>query len=46
VGHAIAFETWRSLVRDEGLSQKEAVELMMAAVTAAGCGGRLGPAAG
>jgi AcrR family transcriptional regulator len=46
VGHAIAFETWRSLVRDEGLSQKEAVELMMAAVTAAWRGRRLGPAAG
>ncbi len=28
VGHAISFATWRSLVRDQGLSRSEAVELM------------------
>ncbi|HVO54591.1 MAG TPA: helix-turn-helix domain-containing protein [Solirubrobacterales bacterium] len=30
IGHALAFETWRSLVREQGLSQEEAVELMVA----------------
>lgn len=28
VGHALAFETWRSLVRDQDLSVHEAIELM------------------
>ncbi len=28
VGHALAFHTWRSLVREQGLGQEEAVELM------------------
>jgi len=28
IGHALAFTTWRSLVREQGLSQKRAVELM------------------
>lgn len=28
VGHAIAFTTWRSLVREQGCSQEEAVDLM------------------
>ena len=28
VGHAVSFATWRSLVRDQGLSQAEAVDLM------------------
>lgn len=28
VGHAVAFETWRSLVREQGLSREEAVDLM------------------
>jgi AcrR family transcriptional regulator len=27
IGHALAFSTWRSLVREQGLSQAEAVEL-------------------
>jgi len=27
IGHAVAFSTWRSLVREQGLSQAEAVEL-------------------
>jgi AcrR family transcriptional regulator len=29
VGHALAFSTWRSLVREQGLSREDAVELMM-----------------
>lgn len=32
VGHAISFETWRSLVRQQGLSDEEAVELMVCLV--------------
>ncbi len=28
IGHALAFATWRSLTRDEGLSNEEAAELM------------------
>ncbi|MEZ5078561.1 MAG: helix-turn-helix domain-containing protein [Solirubrobacterales bacterium] len=36
VGHAIAFATWRSLVREQELSEAEAVELMLATVAAAG----------
>jgi AcrR family transcriptional regulator len=28
VGHALAFETWRSLVREQRLSQADAIELM------------------
>jgi hypothetical protein len=28
VGHALAFATWRSLAREQGLAQAEAVELM------------------
>ncbi len=34
IGHALAFDTWRSLVRDQGLSTAEAIE-MMAALAAA-----------
>jgi hypothetical protein len=37
VGHALAFETWRSLVRKHGLSVRAASELMEALV------GRVGP---
>lgn len=29
VGHALGFATWRSLVREQGLSRDEAVELMV-----------------
>lgn len=32
IGHAIAFTTWRSLIRDQGLDDLQAVELMMAMV--------------
>lgn len=29
IGHALAFETWRSLVRTEGLGRKQAVDAML-----------------
>jgi AcrR family transcriptional regulator len=29
IGHALVFPTWRSLVRDQGLTDKQAVELML-----------------
>jgi hypothetical protein len=35
VGHALAFETWRSLVRREGLAPSRAVRLMLALVASA-----------
>jgi AcrR family transcriptional regulator len=35
VGHALAFETWRSLVRDQDLAPFEAVELMATLVAPA-----------
>jgi AcrR family transcriptional regulator len=35
IGHAIAFSTWRSLVREQGLGAGEAAELMCALVQAA-----------
>jgi AcrR family transcriptional regulator len=38
IGHALAFPTWRSLVREQGLSQEEAVELMCGTVAAADSG--------
>ncbi len=37
-GHATAFSTWRSLVRDEGLSDEQAVELMAGLVARASLG--------
>jgi AcrR family transcriptional regulator len=36
VGHALAFPTWRSLTREQGLSEADAVRLMAALVEAAG----------
>jgi AcrR family transcriptional regulator len=36
VGHAVAFSTWQSLTRDQGLEDDEAVVLMAAMVEAAG----------
>jgi AcrR family transcriptional regulator len=36
VGHALAFETWRSLVSHHGISRSEAIELMAALAAAAG----------
>jgi AcrR family transcriptional regulator len=35
IGHAISFRTWRSLARDQGLSDAEAEDVMAAAVEAA-----------
>jgi AcrR family transcriptional regulator len=35
IGHAVAFETWRSLVRGQGLSRADAVTLMAGLVSAA-----------
>ncbi len=32
VGHAVAFSTWRSLVREQGLDEAQAVEAMVALV--------------
>ena len=40
IGHALAFATWRSLVRDEGLADSQASDLMCRLVAcAAGCDG-------
>jgi AcrR family transcriptional regulator len=36
LGHAIAFSTWKSLVREQGLSDAEAVTLVSALVTGGG----------
>ena len=33
IGHALSFETWRSLVREQGLGERDAVELMTELVT-------------
>ena len=35
VGHALAYETWRSLTRHQGMSQAETIELMEALAAAA-----------
>jgi AcrR family transcriptional regulator len=35
IGHGLAFATWRSLVRDQGLAETEAIELVLAMVRAA-----------
>lgn len=35
IGHATAFSTWKSLVREQGLNDREAVRLMCALVDAA-----------
>jgi AcrR family transcriptional regulator len=40
IGHAIAFSTWQSLVREQGLPNPEAVELMAGMVERAASGGR------
>lgn len=36
IGHAFTFATWRSLVRDQGVSSREAVDLMQGLVDLAG----------
>ena len=33
IGHALEFETWRSLVRRQGLSRKQAVDAMLQLAT-------------
>jgi AcrR family transcriptional regulator len=40
IGHALAFETWRSLVRNQGFDDAEAVELMARTVAEAASLGR------
>lgn len=40
IGHAIAFDTWRSLAREQGLTNAEAVELMAALVDRAANGSK------
>src|SRR5581483_3630069 len=35
IGHALAFTTWRSLVREQGLGNSQAVELMLGLVASA-----------
>lgn len=42
IGHAISFQTWQSLVCNEGLSDGEAVELMLGTICAAVTGPRCG----
>jgi AcrR family transcriptional regulator len=42
IGHAIGFLTWRSLVREQGFDDSEAVELMVRMVTDAGALARQG----
>jgi AcrR family transcriptional regulator len=44
LGHALAFATWSSLVRDEGLADPQAVRLMCGLVAAAGAPVRGGAA--
>jgi AcrR family transcriptional regulator len=38
IGHALAFDTWRSLVRDQRLSEREAIDLMAGLVALAAQG--------
>ncbi len=38
IGHALAFSTWRSLVREQGLSDRQAADLMCRTVAAAANG--------
>ncbi len=38
IGHAIAFQTWQSLVRDQGMSDEQAMKLMMGMICAAANG--------
>ncbi len=42
IGHAIAFPTWRSLAREQGLESAEAVALMAGMVAEAGTLARRG----
>jgi AcrR family transcriptional regulator len=38
LGHAVSFSTWKSLVREQGLKDSEAIELMCALTSIVGCG--------
>ncbi|MFE9560222.1 TetR/AcrR family transcriptional regulator [Streptomyces sp. NPDC006487] len=38
IGHAVAFTSWRSLCRDQGLADRKAVKAMVTLVEAAGTG--------
>ena len=40
IGHALGFTTWRSLVREQGLGDEEAVEMMASLVEGAALTGR------
>jgi hypothetical protein len=41
IGHALAFGTWQSLVREQGLTDAQAIEAMVAMVCSmAGCRSR------
>jgi AcrR family transcriptional regulator len=40
VGHALAFRTWQSLVREQGLSERDAVQVMCRLVAGAGVASR------
>ena len=33
LGHALAFQTWRSLTRQQALSEEQAIEVMVGIVT-------------
>ena len=37
VGHALAYTTWRSLAREQGLDDAQAAELMCGLVRSAAC---------
>lgn len=36
IGHALAFPTWQSLAREQGLTDQESVEMMLSLMSAAG----------
>ncbi|QNS09097.1 TetR/AcrR family transcriptional regulator [Streptomyces xanthii] len=42
IGHATAFSTWRSLCREQALTDREAVEVMVALAGVVGVGGSAG----
>ncbi len=45
IGHALAFTTWQSLVREQGLDDRDAVDVMCRLVAAAGESARHGQTA-
>jgi len=46
IGHALVFPTWRSLIRDQGLTDSQAVELMLRLTCECGSDSRNRPTAG